>query len=353
MSLPELTRAAASGNLPEVDRLLQQSPGAAGAWQPIMDACYHGHPAVVERLLDAGANPNAVSPNKHTPLHRAIETRKELPRREGHLAVVRLLLKRGADPHLRASWHKATPLATAAFDGACAFVELLLPAYQPLDLFAASVLGEADRVHELLEADPGRAAEADGNGFQPLHYCVASGMGREAPETSTRLQDIARRLIRCGADVNARVSRYHLPPMHWAFPNPAVAEVLVEHGADPTDGLNNALFHGTEVAERLLAWGADLNRGDAKGQTALHEMVHWGQVGSSLWLLEHGANPNLQDRNGATPLHEAAARGNSPRLIQALLAAGADRTLRNAQGLTAREVAAARGKTKVLPLLEG
>ena len=72
--------------------------------QPLHAAATAGHAAIVELLLDAGADPNAEQSGQWTALHGAAE--------KGHAAVVRLLLERGAAP-ARRSYSGATPLALA------------------------------------------------------------------------------------------------------------------------------------------------------------------------------------------------------------------------------------------------
>src|SRR4051812_13548867 len=101
-----------------------------------MDAAFHGQTARLKQLLDAGADPNVVSTTMHRyrPLHRAIQSKKTIPRTERHEQVVRLLLARGADPKLRGTTEKLTPLQLAAL-GETRFVPIILERFGPLDIF--------------------------------------------------------------------------------------------------------------------------------------------------------------------------------------------------------------------------
>ena len=72
-------------------------------------AAQNGHAPVVELLLDAGVDPNRFNPKGHhahsTPLHQAALA--------GHLAVVQLLVSRGASKDIEDTEYHATPLGWA------------------------------------------------------------------------------------------------------------------------------------------------------------------------------------------------------------------------------------------------
>ncbi|MBS0346027.1 MAG: ankyrin repeat domain-containing protein [Proteobacteria bacterium] len=58
-------------------------------WNPLLYAAFEGRLAIVNMLLEKGANPNVLAPNQTTPLMFAA--------RNGHQDVVRVLLKAGAN----------------------------------------------------------------------------------------------------------------------------------------------------------------------------------------------------------------------------------------------------------------
>ncbi len=110
------------------------------------------------------------------------------------------------------------------------------------------------------------------------------------------------------------------------------------------------------LAQAFLHAGADPNRGDRAGRTALHHAIEAGTGhGHSIrakenasvtvvrLLLAAGADPNHRDRSGRSPLFPAAERACSygpeeAAIFEALRAAGGDPRLRDGKGRTALDV---------------
>lgn len=68
-----------------------------------------------------------------------------------------------------------------------------------------------------------------------------------------------------------------------------------------------------DQTRRLLDAGADVNKADGFGRTALH----WAQgAEQTRLLLEAGANPNVHASDGRTPLHEARSTEQARALIE-------------------------------------
>jgi ankyrin repeat protein len=84
-------------------------------------AAQHGHAEVVRLLLDAGEDPNRYNPDGHhahsTPLHQAVCS--------DHMAVVHLLVERGARLDIRDTIYDSTPLGWAEYLGRPAIAEYL------------------------------------------------------------------------------------------------------------------------------------------------------------------------------------------------------------------------------------
>lgn len=120
----DLFSAAATGRLEDVGR--QVAAGTSGVndyahdgWTALHLAAFFGRHNVAERLLDAGADPTAVSRNslRNTPLHAALAGR--------HTDVAILLVERGGDVHAQDAG-RHTPLHIAAENGLLDAVRALL-----------------------------------------------------------------------------------------------------------------------------------------------------------------------------------------------------------------------------------
>ncbi|HYL15890.1 MAG TPA: ankyrin repeat domain-containing protein [Terriglobales bacterium] len=132
-----------------------------------------------------------------------------------------------------------------------------------------------------------------------------------------------------------------------------MAELLLDHGADPNDMFRDVLLTGCNYsfAEALLTRGAELNPVMWGGETLLHVAIHWGRLSSAEWLLEKGADSNTaSEKDGWTPLHQAASRGVVS-IVAALLKRGADPRVKDRHGHTALDVARDKRRVAVVKLL--
>jgi ankyrin repeat protein len=255
-----------------------------------------------------------------------------------------------------------------ATGGAIGRAERLLalhPGIPSASLETALVLGDAEAVEARLRRDPSLAARPGGvQQWEPLLYACHTSMAENVPSRLDSLVAIARRLCALGANPNAE---YHWN-WHPELPRTALwgavcgvghlplAEVLLEAGANPTDGVTSHICAGggnLDALELLVRYGLQMD-GIAGGVPPLVHSMTWADTpAGEYWLLDHGADANLAwGEGGEAPLHVAARRWDAA-MAERLVAHGADVSRRRADGATPHTVAALQGNAAVAAWLLG
>jgi hypothetical protein len=183
-------------------------------------------------------------------------------------------------------------------------------------------------------------------------------MHKGVPARLNGLVVIARRLLSLGANPNAE---YHWN-WHPELPRTALwaavcavghlplAQVLLDAGANPTDGVTGHIAGGggnLDALELLHRYGLNVD-GIPGGVPPLVYMMQWADnPAGPFWLLDHDADPNLAwgDAVGA-PLHVAARRWDIP-MVERLVLHGADVSRRRGDGATPHTLAELHGNPAI------
>ena len=228
------------------------------------------------------------------------------------------------------------------------------------DIRTALVLGDADRVRQLLGRDPGLATRRDERwGWTALDAVCASRWHHLDPARSGGLLATARLLLDAGADPTATAGgrRGDWTPLRCAVAgvaNPAVVRLLLERGAVPDDhDVYLACFGGDghESLRLLLEHMPDVSQ-----TTALSAPVSTGDIEGVRLLLEAGADPNrpLPRDEGDQPwpaLYAAIRSGCPAELVELLLEHGADPTAAGPDGRSPFRLAVSLGSGDLAALL--
>ncbi|HTU96220.1 MAG TPA: ankyrin repeat domain-containing protein [Solirubrobacteraceae bacterium] len=336
LAAASLYTAAAAGDTEAVGAFLERDPAAANRqggpfdWTPLVYAAYARvgdrplGPAAVqvaERLLNAGADPNAgylwegLSP-PFTALTGALGSGGgDAPSRDGGLALARLLLQRGADPN------DSQALYNEAGTSDDAWIELLLefglgtgdggpwrprlaPALEsPREmvedaLTAAASNGFAHRVRLLLDhgADPnghgtrhpiyhGRSAleEAALHGHDEIVAVLEAAGARDSLDAADRFICAATAGDRAGVD-------------QMLHADPSVREQAIQRR--PEQIVRAAGSERLDAVALLIELGFDVNALDRTSPlhvTALHMAAERGSLAVIQLLVEHGADPTVRD----------------------------------------------------------
>ena len=239
-------------------------------WTPLMHAAAcEGREAIVEFLLNQGANPNTKDGEWETPLFKAAS--------QGDEATARLLLEHGADPNL-ATLSNDTPLSIAVF-------------------------WEHDGMSKLLLKQGADSNIPDDDGETPLLHAARG-----------RSFTIAHQLLKFKTDPNGDPLASETPLIVAVKQKdqPLIA-LLLKKGADPDrrdaqgrTPLDHAVRHDFRGAvQTLVKYKANPDCTDKLGQTPLFHAASFGRVEIVQILLAAKASPTLGSSDGKTPLERA------------------------------------------------
>ena len=245
------------GDVKRVRKLLEDNPSLsndAGREPVLFAAIRQGHRAIAELLLDNGADLNANGRYKEPPLHAAAYA--------GHKNMAAFLIRKGADVNRKGA-----------------------------------------------------------HGELALHWAVAKGHG-----------EITQLLVKEGTEVNTKTDKQRVD-----------MDTIVETDADVVREWLKFLAN-MEKQEQAMAAGSSLQimgpmrLAFAAKDTALHSAAQWGHKEIAESLLANGADVDTTNRWGQTPLHYAIVFGHKD-IVRALLGAGANPNAGMLDGSTAHDLA--------------
>jgi hypothetical protein len=239
----------------------------------------------------------------------------------------------------------------------------LYPAIANATLQTELLLGDAAAVDKRLRDNPALAQQPGGpQGWEPLLYVCHTCLHKDQPARMDGLLAIARQLIALGANPNAKYTWNWHPELPrtalWAalitLQHVPLATLLLESGANPTDGVTPQIAAGSgniEALELLHTFGLNPN-GEPGGVPPLAYMMMWSEDPRGIrWLLEHGADPNLAwGTDGEGPLHIAARRWDLL-TVELLIKHGADPSQRRGDGYTPHTLAELHGNHAIAEFL--
>jgi len=211
----------------------------------ILQSIRDGDTFAVRRLVSADASlVHATDECLKTPLHWAAE--------KNHYEIAEILLDAGADLEATTSWG-ATPFDWAATMGSARVADLLLArGAKGMNVVAAANLGKLDLVRNFLDSGAGLTFPPRGAASEFNDEVVADSARANGDVLSHAFYgacrnghtDVAELLLARGADVNAK-GILGGTGLHWAAINGHKGTVafLLAHGADLT--IRDAKFHST------------------------------------------------------------------------------------------------------------
>ena len=276
---------------------------------PLMHATSGGHISIVQILLRAGANPNLVCGRSSSSLHRAIAN--------NDVDVARLLLDQPKIDLgvIDTSRNDATPLMLAASLRRTQILPIILhkpdldvnvrspgPSKSTALTIAAST-GDPQVVRQILSHPDVDVNKRD-------HCCTALTEAAQSGSLS-----IVEALLDHGADPEIQEADCNRgAPLNRAidYGYAAIVRLLLLRGANPRvlDTYDRTIIHsaginGQDEILRILfekPTGVDINAQGNNGRTVLHDAAYFNFCSTIKILFEHGARTDIHDNAGRSPL---------------------------------------------------
>jgi ankyrin repeat protein len=353
---------------------------------PLLLASVNGKAAMIEKLLQGGADPNV-------PLSSYGDTALMLAARSGNTDALKVLLDHGAQVNKQETWGGTTALMWAVSERHPAAVKMLLERGADVNArskFVPSTTGRGFEGTTPVGARPGQPEEFSSGLLTPLLFAAREGdlesarflVGAGADVNATDGDGknalglaifngnygVASFLIDNHADVN-RADAQRFTPLFWAAdrrnmetapnfpwmvttdPLPLIKKLL-DAGANPNALVNNTPRARMREGSPRIVFATALMRAAFSGDLELTKL-----------LLAHGADPHIMSKDRETTLMAAAgtgfingySRGRSAaerlEVIQLLVSLGEDVNAADNYGITPLMVAANMGEVSIIQYL--
>ena len=374
-----VVRAFLAWDAPSGEQAHINTPDSLG-YTPLHLAAMEGRIEAMALLLEGGADIEARSRERQTPLHLAVEcaqavelllakgaatesrdalnqTPLNLAVRNAHLESARALISGGADLNAEDDG-QMTPLFYAIGQNNLAMVELFFETDPDAfrsnmwDNLKRAIQGSAVDVARFVIKRPPDAISMTDDQVLRLDELLSVTAKQDVP-------DILLALVALGADVKHHWGPRNRTPLHVAAANGRVENMrgLIELGAevDATDANGGTPLHDAarsdeaEAVSLLLGNGASINAVQMDQMTPLFIAAYNGRVEAAKALLKGGADVALCRRvDGWSPLHAAA---DSLAVASLLIEHGANVNLQNGRGWTPLHLASAWDHTSIVQLM--
>jgi uncharacterized protein len=302
-----------------------------GGLNALLYAARGGCYECVEALAAAGADVNVPTPEGVTPLMTALDN--------GSNSVVKLLLDKGASPHLWDWWGRtalyiavdrkaaaAVPVgrgglgAGAQFGGrsgaGAPLASAAGPAVSSMEIINALLAANVDPSPQMNMHRPSRGGNSGrfvdpllNTGCTPLLRAVMANdtevvRALLAKGASPNVNDMGMTafLVAAGVGFGGRGTGLAAAASAGSAPNFAMMDLLMQNGADV-----NAQITGSKTYSMRIARSPSVN----EGMTALHSAAQGGRTDLVRYLIEKGASTRILDSNGRKPI-DLIATGSGP-----------------------------------------
>jgi ankyrin repeat protein len=277
----------------------------------------------------------------------------------GHIEIVKALLKDNLDVNARVESHNLTALHEAARGGHCEIIELLLDHGAEIEsqavpdgwtpLLRAILYSQIEAALVLLERGANANFRSKGN-WTALHIAAQNGS-----------PSLVRELVSKGVDVDVRNAKHGHTPLYLASfdGQTGIVSALLASGASPNNKskAGESPLHASAdkghlaVVQLLINSGADVNSRTKDGWTCLHCAAESGQIDTMKALIQEGAE--IDSKGGKlseTALMLASYQGHV-KAASLLVEHGAAVGLKNSNGYTALKIAEQHGNGDMVLLL--